>query len=140
MYNIKFSRRYPRVVVPVPRNFANETEPEAAAEYCIGCEDDDKFTPTAMGTPLVTMPFGMVVGAGIPYLLNQLNGSIPTGDLVPAMAAGGALGALPGLASTWGAAKDDRRTSEQLMKQWDITGSLLNTGMQQASRSKARRH
>jgi len=128
MYNIKFSRRYPRVVVPVQRNFANE-QPEITSKEPIVLEG---FHPTSMPTPLMTMPLGMTLGALAPYLGDHFNLVNISDTALPYMMMGGAaLGALPGLVSTYGNIEDDKRETEQYIKAMDVTGRLLQESMKQ---------
>lgn len=129
MYNIKFSRRYPRVWAPVPRNFANEQPSISAGKEPVVLEG---FRPTSMPTPLMTMPLGMTLGALVPYLGDHFNLVNISDTALPYMMMGGAaLGALPGIASTYGNIEDDKRETEQHIKAMDVTGRLLQESLKQ---------
>lgn len=137
MYNLKFSRRYPRVVVPVPRNFANGQPVIAGNEPMV---IDDTAVPISSQVAGATVPLGMLVGALVPFLgdhFNQVN--IPDEYLPYVMTGGATLGSLPGLAMTYGQIEDDKRRTEQQIKAMDITGRLLQESLKQDEINKRRR-
>lgn len=137
MYNLKFSRRYPRVVVPVPSNFANE-QPVITGKEPVVLEDP--AVPISSQVAGATVPLGMIVGALVPFLgdhFNQVN--IPDEYLPYVMTGGATLGAFPGLAMTYGQIEDDKRRTEQHIKAMDVTGRLLQESMKQDEINKRHR-
>ena len=137
MYNIKFSRRYPRVVVPIPRNFANVQPVITGNEPMV---IDDTAVPISSPVAGATVPLGMLVGALVPFLGDHFNMVNISDESLPYMMAGGAaLGTIPGLAMTYGQIEDDKRRTEQQIKAMDVTGRLLQESLKQDEINKRRR-